>query len=49
MFIYLAVLGFSPGTRDLCRGMQTVSCGTWDLVLRPGIELQAPGIGSMES
>ena len=30
-------------------GMQTLSCGMWDLVPWPGIEPRAPCIGSVES
>ena len=39
IFIYLA----APGLR--C-GMQTLSCGMWDLVPRPGIEPQSPALGA---
>ena len=39
IFIYLAVLGPSCG-------MQSLSCGLWDIVPRPGIEPGPPALGA---
>ena len=49
--IYLAVLGLSCGTRNLCcsifsHGMWTLGCGMWDLVPRPEIEPRPPALGA---
>ena len=48
IFIYLAAPGLSYGTREfwsLAAGMQTLSCGMWDLAPRPGMESRPSALG----
>ena len=49
LFIYLAALGLSYGTWDfwsLAAGMQTLGCGMWILVPRPGMEPRPSALGA---
>ena len=47
--IYLAAPGLSSAAGSFTCGMQTLSCGMWDIVPLPGIEPWASCIGSRES